>query len=116
VDQNIQWIADGYNRRYSTGVDKYDITFAEFRANTANYTVDHLTEAFMWNYERPALFLGNDSLADRQAFAEQCLSTLDWTGSGTGGTVTPSNRHVQTVALSSNQYEKAGSLINMAYV
>jgi LysM repeat protein len=117
VNQNIQWLADGYNRRYSTGVDKYDITFAEFRANTLGYTVEQLTEAFMWNYEGPAFSSGNDSLADRQAFAAQCLSTLDWTGSGTGGTVTPSDRHVQTVAKPAQyQYEKAGSLINMAYV
>jgi LysM repeat protein len=114
VNQNIQWIADGYNRRYSTGVDKYDITFAEFRANTQGYTVDQLTEAFMWNYEGPAFSSGNDSLADRQAFAAQCLSTLDWTG--TGGTPTPSNRHVQTVATSAQyQYEKAGTLGNMTY-
>jgi LysM repeat protein len=115
VNNNIQWIADGYNRRYSTGVDKYDITFAEFRANTQGYTVEQLTEAFMWNYEGPSFSAGSDSLSDRQAFAAKCLSTLDWTG--TGGTVTPSKGHVQTVAAQTQyQYEKAGSLINMAYV
>jgi LysM repeat protein len=109
VDNNIQWIAIA---------DYNNMTFAQFRANSGNWTVDYLTEAFTWSYERPARSAGTDSLPDRKAFAEQCLSTLDWTGSGTGGgTVTPTNSHVQTVAAPTQyQYEKAGSLINMAYV
>lgn len=92
VEQNIQWIANGHQRRYGKG-DKYDITFAEFRANTFVYSVQNLTEAFMWNYEGPAYSAGLNSLADRQAFAVKCYQTLDFTGTpdiggddpGTGG-------------------------------
>jgi LysM repeat protein len=117
VNQNIQWIADGLQRRYGQG-DKYDFSFADFRANTGAYTVEELTEAFMWNYEGPAYSAGTDSLSSRQSFARLCFDTLDWTGTGTGtgGGTLPRQSHVQGVALPSNQYEKEGTLINMAYV
>jgi LysM repeat protein len=109
VNNNIQWIPiSDYN----------NMTFAEFRANTGGYDTNYLTAAFTWSYERPARSAGTDSLPARQDFAAKCLATLDWTGSGSGGgTVTPSKSHVQTVAAQTQyQYEKAGSLINMAYV
>lgn len=103
VNNNIQWIPIA---------DFNDMTFAQFRANSGGWSSDYLTAAFTWSYERPARTAGEDSLPARQAFAAKCLSTLDWTGSAP----TPSNSHVQSVALSSNQYEKAGTLNNMTYV
>lgn len=84
VEQNIQWIPNGHALRYGES-DKYDMSFAEFRANTFNYSVQSLTEAFMWNYEGPAYSAGLGSLSDRQAFAVKCYQTLDWTGTKTGG-------------------------------
>jgi hypothetical protein len=99
VDQNIQWIANGYQLRYGNSESKYDITFAEFRTNAFNYTVEQLAEAFMWNYEGPSFSAGNDSLSARQSFAVKCSNELDWTGSGTGGgggtTNPPSNDDVK---------------------
>jgi hypothetical protein len=91
VDQDIQWIANGHQLRYGQG-DKYDFSFADFRANTFNLSVEDLTEAFMWNYEGPAYSAGTGSLSDRQGFAVTCISTLDWSGTyippddGGGGT------------------------------
>jgi LysM repeat protein len=110
VDNNIQWIAIS---------DFNYMTFADFRSNAGGWDTNYLTAAFTWSYERPARSAGTDSLPDRQAFAAKCLSTLDWTGTGGGGTgggTTPSKSHVQTVALSSNQYEKEGTLGNMSYI
>jgi LysM repeat protein len=108
VDNNIQWIP-------KAEIDY--MTFAEFRSNAKGWNINDLTAAFTWGYERPARTAGEESLPDRQAFAAKCLSTLDWTGSGSGsgGGSTPSKSHVQTVAISSNQYEKAGTLGNMTY-
>lgn len=74
------------NIQYYPTVD-YPETFAEFRANTLNKSVDYLTEAFTWNYERPNEQAGWDSMSDRKAFAHRCFNELDWTG--TGGTPTP---------------------------
>jgi LysM repeat protein len=109
VNNNIQWIPIS---------DFNNMTFAEFRGNVGGYDTNYLTAAFTWSYERPARTAGEDSLPARQAFAAKCLATLDWTGTGGGGTSpTPSKSHVQTVAAPTQyQYEKAGSLINMAYV
>ena len=119
VDQNIQWIADGLQRRYGAG-DKYDFSFADFRQNTGGYSASELTEAFMWNYEGPAYSAGLDSLSGRQAFAERCMTELDWTGTGSGGsggggggsTPTPSKNMAATLY----KYEKEGSLNGMTYV
>lgn len=85
VANNIQWIANGYQLRYGMG-DKYNFSFADFRKNAGGYTVDQLTEAFMWNYEGPSYDAGTSSLSARQSFADLCLSTLDWTGTGGGTT------------------------------
>jgi LysM repeat protein len=101
VVNNIQWIPRS---------DFGNMTFAQFRANTGGWSVDYLTEAFMRCYERPDWTAGTNSLPARQSFANQCLSSLDWTGTG-GGTSTPSVHHVQSVASSSNyQYEEKGEI------
>src|SRR5690606_8379953 len=84
VANDIQWIANGHARRYGRE-DKYDISFSEFRANTHGYTVEELTEAFMWNYEGPAYSAGSSSLPARQSFALRCYNELDFTGTGGGG-------------------------------
>lgn len=95
VNNNIQWIARS---------DFGNMSFSQFRANSGGWSVDYLTEAFMRCYERPNWDAGTSSLPNRQAFANQCMSSLDWTG--TGGAVTPSNIHVQTVvAPPLNQHE-----------
>jgi murein DD-endopeptidase MepM/ murein hydrolase activator NlpD len=79
IEQNIQWIPNGLQARYGKG-SKYNFSFADFRSNKGNYSVSQLTEAFMWNYEGPAYSAGINSLADRQAFANKCASTLDFSG------------------------------------
>lgn len=78
VENNIQY--------YPTS--SYPETFAEFRANTFGKTVDYLTEAFTWNYERPNAQAGQDSMPSRQAFANRVYNELDFTGTG-GGTNPP---------------------------
>lgn len=98
VDNNIQWIANGHALRYGLS-DKYDFSFADFRTNAHGLTVEALTEAFMWNYEGPAYSAGTSSLPGRQQFAGVALSTLDWEGTGGGGTdPTPSRPHRPVVA------------------
>lgn len=74
VDNNIQWIPiDDYNM----------MTFAEYRNNTGNWSVDYLTEAFCWSYERPNRQAGEESMPARKAFANLALETLDF-GPGPG--------------------------------
>ena len=76
VDHNIQWIA----------VDRIEnLTFKQFRTNSRGWSVEKLTEAFTWGYERPNESAGQESMPDRKAFARKCLETLDWTGTGGGG-------------------------------
>lgn len=76
VVNNIQWIPkDTYG----------NMTFAQFRGNTGNWTTDYLTEAFTWSYERPNETAGWDSMPERKAFAQRCFNELDWTGTN-GGT------------------------------
>lgn len=70
VDNNIQWIE----------TTNYPISFAEFRQNSGNWSVDYLTEAFTWNYERPNRTAGEDSMSSRQAFANRAYTELDFTG------------------------------------
>jgi hypothetical protein len=82
ADQNIQWIANGYQLRYGNSTPKYDFSFADFRSNKPNLDVRSLAEAFMWNYEGPAFSAGQSSLSGRQDFAVLCSTTLDWSGSG----------------------------------
>ena len=77
VDNNIQWIAKDsvFN----------GLTFAEFRTNSRGLTVNELTEAFTWGYERPNREFGLESMPDRIAFAIRAFNELDWTGTGSGG-------------------------------
>lgn len=72
VDQNIQWIDVGY------------MSFKAFRENSGDWSVDYLTEAFTWCYERPNASAGQQSMPERIAFAKRCLSELDFSGSGSG--------------------------------
>ena len=84
VENDIQWVANGHANRYGYS-DKYDFSFAAFRANSQGLSVEQLTEAFMWNYEGPNYTAGTNSLSERQAFARTALNSLDWTGTGGGG-------------------------------
>lgn len=77
VDNNIQWIAKDsvFNR----------LTFKEFRTNSRGLSVDQLTEAFTWGYERPNQQAGEESMPDRKAFANRAFNELDFSGTGSGG-------------------------------
>jgi LysM repeat protein len=110
VDNNIQW----FNNPNASEFDS--VSFADFRSG-AGMDVATLTKCFMAKYEHPNWTAGMNSLSDRQAFAQQCFDQLDWTGAGagTGGGGTPSKSHVPSVAVQTNQYEKAGTLGNMTY-
>lgn len=79
IENDIQWIANGHGKRYGRE-EKYNISFAQFRANTEGYTLAQLTEAFMWNYEGPNYEAGLSSLPGRIAFAELAYDTLDFDG------------------------------------
>lgn len=116
VENNIQWIK----------VSKaYNLTFAQFRANTEGLNVNQLTEAFTWGYERPLASAGESSMPDRQAFANKALNELDWTGTGTGGgggtdPTTPSGTGTTRPILDNTKtpqykYETEGTLNGMAY-
>jgi hypothetical protein len=61
------------------------MTFKEFRTNAKGWSVDDLTSAFTWGYERPNRTAGEESMPDRQAFARKCMAELDWTGTGGAG-------------------------------
>jgi murein DD-endopeptidase MepM/ murein hydrolase activator NlpD len=68
----IQWISkSSYNY----------MSFNQFTQSTQS--VDYLTEAFIWSYERPSSYYGNLSLPKRKEFANTCFTTLDWSGNGT---------------------------------
>lgn len=82
VENNIQWIA-------TTEID--NMTFKEFRTNAKGWTVEQLTEAFTWGYERPRRSAGEESMPDRQAFAVRAFNELDWTGTG-GGSTPPTDK------------------------
>ena len=68
VDQGIQWIS----------TPNYPETYAQYRKSKKN--LNYLTNAFCWNYERPNLEKGIESMPNRIAFAKKCFSKLDWTG------------------------------------
>lgn len=80
VENNIQWIP-----RSSYG----NMTFKQFRTNSGNWSVNYLTEAFTWGYERPNETAGWNSMPARKAFANRCFNELDFTGSGSGGNPIP---------------------------
>lgn len=70
VENNIQWIPKESNFN--------GLTFKEFRTNSRNLTVDELTEAFTWGYERPNQRAGEESMPLRKAFANKAFNSLDW--------------------------------------
>jgi len=112
VDNNIQWIPRDSNFN--------GLTFKEFRTNARGLTVNQLTEAFTWGYERPNRQAGEDSMPARQAFARRCLNELDWTGTGGGGGGKPRPTTGGISVPSTNgkkyEYEKEGSLNGMTYI
>lgn len=75
VEMNIQWIPRS---------DYGGMTFAQFRENSGNWSVDYLTEAFTWSYERPNESAGWESMPARKAFAQRAFNELDFSGSGGG--------------------------------
>lgn len=111
VVNGIQW----FNNPNAPEFDS--VSFSDFRSG-AGMDVATLVKCFMAKYEHPNWTAGMDSLADRQAFAQQCFDTLDWTGTGSGGggTTPPPSKNIPSVAISSDKYEKEGSLNNMTYV
>lgn len=68
VNQGIQWIS----------TPNYPETYAQYRKSKKN--LEYLTNAFCWNYERPNLQKGIESMPNRIAFAKKCFAQLDWTG------------------------------------
>lgn len=76
VDNNIQWIAKSsvFN----------GLTFKEFRTNSRKLSVNDLTEAFTWGYERPNAQAGAESMPARKAFANKAFNELKWSGGGGG--------------------------------
>src|SRR5699024_8298269 len=67
VDQGIQWIS----------TPNYPETYSQYRKSKKN--LNYLTNAFCWNYERPNLEKGIESMPNRISFAKKCFSQLDWT-------------------------------------
>lgn len=76
VENNIQWIAKESNYN--------GLTFKEFRTNSKKLSIDDLTSAFTWGYERPNQQAGEESMPARRAFANKAFSDLDWSGKGGG--------------------------------
>lgn len=63
----------------------YPETFQQFSVSTKS--VDYLTRAFVTNYERPANIA--ESIDRRIAFANLCISSLDWSGAGGTAVIHP---------------------------
>lgn len=63
----------------------YPETFRQF--SVSNKSVDYLTRAFVTNYERPANIA--ESIDRRIAFANLCISSLDWSGAGGTAVIHP---------------------------
>jgi hypothetical protein len=84
----IQWISK----------TSFPLSFNEFTKSTE--TVDYLTEAFMNDYERPNYTAGQESLAGRIAFANLCLTSLDWNGTVTPPSPTGNNNKIIEMLLS----------------
>ena len=81
AENEIQYIPNGHQEGYGNG-SKYDFSFKDFRRNKPNLKIKSLTEAFMWNYERPDYTAGQNSLEDRQAFARKAYDNIDWEEAG----------------------------------
>lgn len=99
----ISW-ANGVAQDYTTGETqmarlKYEIENGIQYYATANYpesfqqfsvstkSVDYLTRAFVTNYERPANI--SESIDRRIAFANLCITSLDWSGAGGTAVIHP---------------------------
>lgn len=63
----------------------YPESFTQFSVSTKS--VDYLTRAFVTNYERPANIA--ESIDRRIYFANLCISSLDWTGTGGTAVIRP---------------------------
>lgn len=92
VENNIQWIPRS---------DYQNMTFAQFRQNSGNWSIDYLTEAFTWGYERPNSSAGWESMPARKAFARLCFETLDFSGSGGGGGGKPAKPTIPEAPITS---------------
>jgi hypothetical protein len=71
-EKGIQWIK----------TSSYNLSFNAFTKSTKS--IDYLTQAFTWNYERPNRQAGQESTPARIAFAKKCLNSLDFDGTGSG--------------------------------
>ena len=85
----IDWEAKNGQQWIST--PNYPESFNAFRKNTNNRSLDYLTEAFTWNYERPLASAGYESMPERKAFAKKCYDKLDFSGGSDGGSDGGSN-------------------------
>lgn len=71
----LQWIA----------TPNYPESFKTFRSNGTKKSIEYLTKAFIWNYERPLASAGEQSTPERIAFAQKCAEKLNFDGSSEGG-------------------------------
>jgi LysM repeat protein len=66
-------------------------------------------------YERPNWDAGTSSLPNRQAFANTCITSLDWAGSGSGGgggtTPPPSVHNKVPPKAANNQHAAAHKIV-----
>ena len=69
----IQWIA----------TSNYPESFNQYTTSTKS--IEYLTNAFCWNYERPNAEAGQQSMPERIAFAKRVFNEIDFSGSGSGG-------------------------------
>lgn len=83
IDAGIQWVSN--RASIYTGHSSYKGSYKSFRTNKDKLNLNQLTEAFMWNYEGPAEWAANDSLAKRQNFAKKVYDNLDWNNQSDGG-------------------------------
>lgn len=107
VDQNIQWI----------NIASYDyMTFKQFRENSGGWSVDYLTEAFTWSYERPNRTAGEDSMPARQAFAIRVFNEIEFGGGGITPTPSRPSGSSQNNVGKAYEYEKEGTFSDMTYI
>lgn len=79
----IDWEAKNGEQWIAT--PNYPESFKQFRTNSTKKSIDYLTEAFTWNYERPLASAGYESMPERKAFAKKCADKLDFSGGSSGG-------------------------------
>lgn len=81
AENEIQYSPNSLSETYGEE-SKFDFSFKDFRRNKPNLKIKTLTEAFMWNYERPDYQAGLNTLEDRQAFAQKVYDNIDWEEAG----------------------------------